>query len=157
MANDISVERITKLMIESLVETFEHGDGMYLDKGTSLFETLSTITAEEASRPVGNKCATLAAQVDHTRFFIDVLMGHMTGSNTARADWGKIWETVSAVTPEEWDAINQRLHVSYQTLKGHVNSLTSWDTGENFDGAVSILMHSAYHLGEIRQALCTLR
>jgi len=157
MATALTVERVTKLMLESLVETFENGNGIYLDSGTSLFETLSTITAEEASRPVGNKCATLAAQVDHTRFFIDVLMGHMTGSNTERADWGKIWETVSAVTPAEWDAINQRLRASYQTLFDYVGNLTSWESENDLDGAVSILMHSAYHLGEIRQALCTLR
>ncbi len=36
-------------------ETFEQVQGMYLDKGTSLFETLATVTAEEASRPVSAK------------------------------------------------------------------------------------------------------
>lgn len=150
-------ERISTLIAELLQETFESVQGIYLDKGTSLFETLATITAEEASRPVGKTCATLAAQVDHTRFYMDVLMGHMTGTNTARADWGAIWETVSAVPPAEWDAIIERLRASYHTLRDYLNALTDWDAGENFDGALSIVIHTAYHLGEIRQALCTLR
>jgi hypothetical protein len=150
-------ERLSEIISELLQETFESVQGVYLDKGASLFETLSSVTAEEASRPVGNKCATLAAQVDHTRFFIDVLMGHMTGTTTARADWRAIWETVAGVSPEEWDAINQRLRASYDALRQHLNDLSSWDEGENLDGALSIAIHTAYHLGEIRQALCTLR
>ena len=32
-----------------LNETFDNVQGYYLDKGTSLFETLATISAEEAS------------------------------------------------------------------------------------------------------------
>jgi hypothetical protein len=47
--------------------------GIYLDKGTSMFETLAGISAEEATIPVGGKCATLDAQVKHVAFYLDVL------------------------------------------------------------------------------------
>ena len=65
-------------LLEALDETFEQVHGIYLDKGTSLFETLATITAEQASQPVGGRCATLAAQVAH----VDLYLGgaeHATG------------------------------------------------------------------------------
>jgi hypothetical protein len=42
-----------------------------LDDGTSLFETLETVSAQEASIPVGGKCASLAAQVAHVIFYIE--------------------------------------------------------------------------------------
>ncbi|MDQ3524712.1 MAG: hypothetical protein M3451_06625, partial [Chloroflexota bacterium] len=44
-------------------ETFTDVTGIFLDRGTSMFETLATISAEEASRPVGGGCANIAAQV----------------------------------------------------------------------------------------------
>jgi hypothetical protein len=57
------------LFMEETFEAKHHG--IYLDKGTSLFETLETVSAEEASIPVGGKCASLAAQVAHVTFYIE--------------------------------------------------------------------------------------
>jgi hypothetical protein len=34
---------------------------------------------------------------------------------------------------------------------------TDWPSEREIGGAIAIIAHSAYHLGEIRQALCTLR
>ena len=50
MAKSIAVEHFTSILYDLLDETFERVHGIYLDKGTSLLETLATITAEEASR-----------------------------------------------------------------------------------------------------------
>ena len=64
-------EDFRKNLLHLMEETFESKHhGIYLDKGTSLFETLETVSATEASIPVGNKCASLAAQVAHTTFYI---------------------------------------------------------------------------------------
>lgn len=60
-------------MYALLDETFDNVHGFFLDKGTSMFETLAAISAEEASIPVGGKCPTLAAQVKHVAFYLDVL------------------------------------------------------------------------------------
>jgi len=51
--------------LDILEGTFETHHGICLDKGTSLFNALGQISAEEASIPVGNGCATVAAQVEH--------------------------------------------------------------------------------------------
>ena len=53
-------------------------------QGTSLFETLETITAAEASIPVGGKCATLAAQVAHVNFYLEVIEAYILKKDTAR-------------------------------------------------------------------------
>jgi hypothetical protein len=68
MSRFIEQERFSKELFDILDETFDTHHGIYLDKNTSLFETLATINAAEASRPVGGKCASLAAQVAHVIF-----------------------------------------------------------------------------------------
>ena len=69
MSTQIPVERLTYTLFGLLTETFESVYGIFLDKGTSLFETLADVTAEEASRATSGRCATLAAQVNHVRFY----------------------------------------------------------------------------------------
>ncbi|MEZ4664470.1 MAG: hypothetical protein R2911_43615 [Caldilineaceae bacterium] len=85
MSNQISTEHYTNVIGYALKETFESVHGVYLDKGTSLFETLADISAAEASIPVGGKCATIAAQVEHTRFYLDVW--NSTCSGRSRVRW----------------------------------------------------------------------
>ena len=65
MSEQIPVERLTHTLFGLLTEAFESVYGIFLDRGTSLFETLADITAEEASRATSGRCATLAAQVNH--------------------------------------------------------------------------------------------
>ena len=73
MTKQIALERFTNELFEILEETFEHVHGIYLDRDTSLFETLETISAAEASRPVSATCASIAGQVDHVRFYLHIL------------------------------------------------------------------------------------
>lgn len=140
-----------------LDETFDDVKGIYLDKGTSFFETLAGISAEEASIPVGGKCATLAAQVKHVAFYLDVVVNSVRDPNTPRADWNEIWRTVDAVSPEEWQAIQDELRASYERILELIEETPSWEDERQIGGAIGVVAHTAYHLGEVRQALCTLR
>ena len=157
MSNLIAVERFTRELFELLDETFEQHHGIFLDRGTSLFETLVTISAEEASRPVSATCATLAAQVEHVRFYLEVLERHTSGQEVGKVDWGEIWRTVGAVTPQEWETSKNRLKETYQRVLKMLKSFETWEGENDIGGSLAILVHTAYHLGEIRQALCTLR
>ena len=153
----IDQDRFAKPLLEILEETFETNHGIYLDKGTSLFETLDAITAAEASRPVGGKCATLAAQVAHVTFYLEVLERYMLGQNVGAVDWGEVWRTVTEVTPDEWAALQRQLRQTYQRISAMLRGLQTWDNEAAIDGSMAIVVHTAYHLGEIRQALCTLK
>ena len=153
----IQSEHFTKALLIVLDETFDNVKGIYLDRNTSLFETLADITADEASVPVGGKCATLAAQVKHVAFYLDVVDNSVRDPNYPRADWGEIWRTVSSVTPEEWLAIQDELRANYNRILHLINTTPSWPSEREIGGAIGIIAHTAYHLGEIRQALCTLR
>jgi hypothetical protein len=95
MTRTISQESFSKELFSVLEETFETHHGIYLDKGTSLFETLSQIGADEASIPVGDR------------------------------------------------------------LSEMMRSIENWEHNDAIGDSMAIVVHTAYHLGEIRQALCT--
>ena len=137
-------------------ETFETVQGIFLDKGTSLFETLETVSAQEASIPVGDKCASLAAQVAHVIFYIESWERYALQGDESPRDWGYIWRTVEKVTPEEWEDYKRKLKDTYQRVDKLFSENPMWNE-DTIGGAMSIVVHTAYHLGEIRQALCTLK
>lgn len=157
MASTISAEIFTAALYTLLDETFDSVRGIYLDKGTSLFETLATISAAEASIPVGGKCATLAAQVKHIAFYLDVLEKAVRTQQFEQNDWGKIWRETGSVTPEEWAGLKTDLRASYDRIKQLVADTTEWPTEMHVGGAMGMIAHTAYHLGEIRQALCIVK
>jgi hypothetical protein len=140
-----------------LDETFENVHGYFLDRGTAMFETLATISAEEASVPVGGRCATLAAQVKHVAFYLDVLERSLRSGTYERVDWDDIWRTTKEVTPGEWEALKTGLRDSYDCIKALIHDTPAWPSEVEIGKAIAMIVHSAYHLGEIRQALCTLR
>ena len=156
MTQQIALELFTGELFPLLEETFERVHGIYLDKGTSLFETLDTITAEEASRPVSARCASIAGQVEHVRFYLHILQQYMQQKEVGKVDWAASWY-LKTVTPEEWEALKQRLKLTYQGLTALVKSLETWQGENELGGALAIVVHTAYHLGEIRQALCTIK
>ena len=147
-------------------ETFEAKcHGIFLDNGTSLFETLETVSAEEASIPVGGtpaladgarECASLAAQVAHVTFFIESFERFALQGNNSPRDWGLIWRTVEKVTTEEWEEYKGKLKDAYLRMDKLFHENPTWNE-DSIGGALSIVVHTAYHLGEIRHALCTLK
>jgi hypothetical protein len=153
----INAEHFTNALYTLLDETFDNVQGYYLDKGTSMFETLASISAAEASIPVGGKCATLAAQVKHVAFYLDVVDRSVRDPNTPKADWDEIWRTVSSVSPDEWAATQAELRASYDRIKKLIQDAPGWPSEAEIGGAIAVIAHTAYHLGEIRQALCTLK
>jgi hypothetical protein len=153
----IQADEFTKALYSLLDETFDNVQGYYLDKGTSMFETLATVSAAEASIPVGGKCATLAAQVKHVAFYLDVLEHTVRTQQFEKQDWGKIWRETTAVTPAEWEEIKAELRQSYDRIKALIHDTPAWTTDFEIGGAIATIVHTAYHLGEIRQALCTIR
>ncbi len=157
VAARILLERLKETIFECLDETFSEVHGAYLDKGCSLFPTLESVSAREASSSVAPDSATLAAQVEHVRFYLDVLNNVMRDREIVKVDWKEIWRTVSQVTPEEWAEQKRRLRESYERVMGTLKSFDGWDGEYEIAGAISILSHTAYHLGGLRQALSAIR
>lgn len=157
MSQQMAQETFTKEFFDILDEVFVTHHGILLDRGTSLFETLADITAAQASVPVGGKCASLAAQVTHVIFYLDILEQYITGPAPTNVDWGEIWRTVEKISPDEWDTQRAKLQATYQRIHAMLRAQPTWDNADVIGGAMAMMVHTAYHLGEIRQALCTLR
>jgi hypothetical protein len=155
--NTIQGDHFSQALLMLLDETFESVHGIYLDKGTSLFETLAGVSAEEASIRVGGRCASLAAQVKHVAFYLHVLVKAVRENSFSEVDWGEIWRAVERVTPQEWAQIQVELREAYNEIQNLVKETTEWPGPNQIGGAIAVIAHSAYHLGEIRQALCTIK
>jgi len=156
MEKNIKPEDFQNTLFALMEETFEKPRGIFLDKDTALFQTLETVSAQEASIPVGGKCASLAAQVAHVTFYMGVLERYVIHNDSTPADWGEIWRTIEKVTPEEWESIKSSLNETYNRISKMFHDNEVWNE-DSMGGALAIVVHTAYHLGEIRQALCVLK
>lgn len=157
MESHIKSVDISRVLGSLMEETFDSVQGFYLDAGTTMFETLADVSAEEASIPVGGRCATLAAQVKHIAFTLDFLENGIRGKELYEADWEEIWRSTGAVSEEEWEKIKQDLRMSCDRVKKLISEMKAWPGTHEFGSALTSIVHSAYHLGEIRQALCVLK
>jgi len=157
MDNMIKQENFLNNLFSLYDETFENHHGIYLDNNTSLFATLETVSAQEASIPVGGKCASLAAQVTHVIFYLEMLEKYFLKQDVGKVDWGEIWRTVEKISPEDWETLKKKLRDTVARINGLFQKAESWDDEDMVGAAMAIVVHSAYHLGEIRQALCTLK
>lgn len=139
-------------VLSLLDETFENVHGAYLDKHTSLLETLETLTAAQASVPVSESGASIAGHVEHVRFYLMVLLDAARGKLTGKIDWEQSW-LVRTVTPDEWTALKSTLRDAYQQVVTLVKTEGDWENEEHIGGAMAIIVHTSYHLGAIRMAL----
>jgi hypothetical protein len=152
----ISVDNFKSALLFVLDETFDNVHGAYLDPGDAFFTTLETISAEEASRPVGSSCASIAAQLNHVIFYIDLGLRYMRGENPGKQDWQAAW-ALTEVSASEWDDLKAKLRDRQQQLLGLIDANTQWDNDDVVGGAFAMVAHTAYHLGQIREAMCVVR
>ena len=157
MSAQIPLKHFKESLFACLEETFSNVRGIYLDKGTTLYETLDGMSAEEASRAISTNSATIAAQVEHVRFYLDVIDDYLRTGVDKTNNWREIWDTVGSVTPEEWEDVKRRLKQSHARVMSTLESFERWDGKYDITGGLSILVHTAYHLGGIRQALGAIR
>lgn len=153
MSEMIRRENFTSNLFALLVETFEgppKPSSAYLDQKTGLFHTLNSISAEAASKPITGDGTSIAAQVEHTRFYLDVLGQFMDG-RTERVNWQASWQ-VRGVTPEAWEALKEDLKATYERISQKLRNIETWRDDEVGD-SMAIVVHTAYHLGAIRQIM----
>jgi len=157
MANHIAIESLIEPLLKCLDETFSNVHGIYLDKNTTLFQTIDSISSVEASEKISSNSATIAAQVEHVRFYLDVLDEYMRTNESRKVNWREIWETIGPVTEEQWTDAKARLRSSHAKVISTINSFERWDGEHDIGGALAILTHTAYHLGGIRTTLGAIR
>lgn len=148
-----SINHLRSNLLTLLDETFggpsEQGSA-YLDRGTGFSQTLEAVTAAQASQPAWPGATTIAAQVFHTRYYLDVLMVYARGGRPD-SDWAGSWAR-STVSEAEWRELRDSLLDTYASVRSALEGEAL--PGDDFGGAMlAVLAHSAYHLGAIRQQL----
>ncbi|HEU0163460.1 MAG TPA: hypothetical protein VFQ54_00370 [Thermomicrobiales bacterium] len=155
--NSIPVEVFRNVLLSILDEAYvgtANSWTLFTDKGTSIFETLSTIDAVTASTVFSDRASNIAAQVNHVRFHLDVLSDGLKNGWGTSADWPGSWK-IGEVSEEQWQDLVNRLRAAYEETRAVAASWNDWN--EDFvSGAFSIVAHAAYHLGEIRLSLAAL-
>ena len=115
-----------------------------------------SIPSSPSARSSRKRCASIAAQVEHTRFYLDLAARAGRGEETGPVDWQATWRLTS-VTDAEWEALKGRLREAQQAVLAVARNPETWTNEDTIGGGLAVLAHTAYHLGEIRQALCTLK
>lgn len=152
MIYQIASEQFAKSISILLQETFEKVTGIYLDRGTSLFETLELISADQASKPMPNTGTSIAGHVDHVRYYLRVINESIDGVKHERIDWSQSWLT-KTVDSTQWQTLKDALKKEYRETVDRMNRFQQWTNPENFDAPIAIIAHTAYHLGAMRQMM----
>jgi hypothetical protein len=142
----VSAPHFTDNLFAVLEETFARTRGIYLDGGADLFATLAELSAEEASRNVHG--TTIAAQVFHTAFYMRAMDRYFEGFE-GKTDWEESW-TTRTVTRAEWERLRAQLRDDYDRATRKLRAVTNWDEAA-LDFGMTVAVHSAYHLGAVRQ------
>ena len=156
MSRQVPCELLAKNILAFLEETFEKVEWTYLDGGTSLMETMAKISAEEAWRPISESGTPIAAQVDHARFYLQVLRDYMDDKWHEGIDWKGSWSR-ARVTEGEWDSLRKQIAEEYRNIVACIKGIDDWNDDRLLGGAMAIIVHTAYHLGAIRQIVRVVR
>ncbi len=154
--NDILRNNLREAFIAVLDETFVNVQGFYLDKNTSLLETLEGITAEEASIPVSESGASIAGHIEHVRFYLNVIIDSMRGVEIGKIDWQLSW-LVNFVTEAQWEELHKDLRKAYLEVRTLIEGFENWEGEGDIWDSLAVISHTSYHLGAVRLALFTVR
>jgi hypothetical protein len=148
--NHISTQQFIEGVAYLLRETFEGSPegqmSAFLDRGIGVFSTLEKLSAEEASRKISSM--TVAAQTEHAKFYLDRLCEFLKG-RTDRVNWDDSW-LIETVNENEWSGLQQSARASYENTMQTLRSLEELNEMQ-IGMAMSLVAHTAYHLGAIRQ------
>ena len=153
----MEAQNYKKWLLTLLQETF--GDpsqpaDYFLDSASSgYFGVLEKTWAELASQSLKPGNATVAAHCSHVVFLLQVVEKYLRGEDlkTRKEDWEEDWH-VTTVSEAEWDLIRKSLRDGYDQLISSIEAADDWSE-ESLADSLIVLVHSAYHLGEIRQII----
>ncbi|HKO21497.1 MAG TPA: DinB family protein [Candidatus Eisenbacteria bacterium] len=157
MTADVALEKARSEVLEFLGETFDRVRGIYLDRGTSFFETLADVTACEASRRASPDTASIAAHVRHCIYYLEVLQRSLRGEALGALDWRSIWTNDRPVDEREWNELRERLRTEASAVEALAKDDAAWMREDALGGFMAVIVHTAYHLGAVRQALRVIR
>lgn len=151
--HSIKKEDFTNSVLYLLKETFEGSaaeGSAYLDRGVGVLNTIEKVSADAASRSLGENGASIAAHLEHARFYLVALVEFMNG-RTEKVNWDESW-LVKKVNETEWKLLKENTRRDYETVIETFQTIENWNE-DNIGEAMAIVAHTAYHLGAMRQIM----
>jgi hypothetical protein len=124
------------------------GPTVVLDLNTGWAQTLSALTAAQASRPVVPGGTTVAGQTAHAAYALE-LFEDIVLNRPTQADWPGSFDP-SHVDEAAWAAQQARLFAVAGRVAALMRANVSWPE-THVRSAIGSLVHLAYHLGAVRQ------
>lgn len=142
---------LTGLLDETVYGVDEAASGSrYLDRNAGWLPTLSGLDAKAASTPAFPGATTVVAQLRHTIYYFEIVLAFSRGEEPSM-DWPGSFEPTSA-TDGEFAALTGRLEAVTEELRAAAEGAGPW-TDDRVGDYMSILVHTAYHLGSLRQLI----
>ena len=108
------------------------------------------------SRPAASGISNIAAEVNHTAFYLNVTLRFLRGEQPGTVDWAGSWQ-VGAVDEDQWTRLQDTLQMAYDALQVAVAQPATWAHPRALTGGIGMVAHCAYHLGEVRRTLGVIR
>ncbi len=151
--DDLFQQALSKLLTE-ILDGAPAGESYALNPGDpGLLAQLDTISAATASqRPMPGK-TTIAAHVDHVHYGLSLFNRWAQGEANpwATSDWEASWKR-GHVNEQQWTELRAKLRQASEAWQQAVRARDQWDQ-TSAPGALASAVHTAYHLGAIRQIL----
>lgn len=118
------------------------------EPNSGIFGVLERLSCDEASMSIHG--TTLAAHTDHVRYHMWGTNELLKNGNSPKMDWDKSWD-IHSVDGQQWNRIQEGLRNEYLIFLETIDAI-EWNE-QLVNEVLSSLVHSAYHLGAIRQML----
>ncbi len=139
------------IFFEELFGISDSASGYFLDNGQSgILGTIDQLTAVQASAGEESGQTTLAAHCNHILFLLNIFIAEEKGKSI-RPDWKSSW-AVNTVDDASWQSLRSAIRTAYDEIVVRLKARDP-QLDEVVDSMMLLLIHCAYHLGEIRQRL----
>lgn len=144
-------ENLLELLDETVLGVDESADGTrYLDRSAGFIPTLASLDENTVSTPPFPGATTVVAQLRHTVYYAEILLQFSRGKQPA-IDWPGSFRP-SGATSAEYAELANRLKAVCSELRADAEATSTWS--DDLVGTyMNILVHTAYHLGSLRQLI----
>jgi hypothetical protein len=151
----MTVDATIGVLFRELVSGPTSRDSYMLNQGDAgLLRSLDKLSAAEASAHPSDH-TTVAAHVDHVRYYLERMNAWAAGVELGPADWGASWHR-PRVSEEEWSALRAALAAEVAAWQ-RVLARPAVPDEEQMRSLASSVAHVAYHVGAIRQLAAAAR
>ena len=120
----------------------------YVEGREAIFNSLSSISAEEASRILPGQRSTIGAHANHLCYYLSLFNANLRGEKPD-ADWSGSWAQ-QEFDEDGWRDVEIRTKSEFAEAIEWYRSDTDFRNDDHAVYAVANVAHAAFHLGAIR-------